>query len=251
ADPMGAVTAFRSCEAAGAPGKAFHQGVLLMRRELLKWAVAPWLPATAAQRVAQLDAARGVALCADLWETYRPGPVVDQGLWLALERRLRRPAGQALGQMRGDHREAELSRAAPYLAAVAALDQAPCRELCAEQLPREPEDPRRASDTWARTGRRALHRGLWLSVAGNDARRLPEAPSSPLVPVWIQGELRSRGGKVVVAGHLEARGIPTSLRRAAERFAEEEAHKDAVENMNVGGPSCGKLGFHLSHIPSR
>ncbi|CAJ1458649.1 unnamed protein product, partial [Effrenium voratum] len=65
--------------AAGAPGKAFHQGVLLMRRELLKWAVAPWLPATAAQRVAQLDAARGVALCADLWETYRPGPVVDQG----------------------------------------------------------------------------------------------------------------------------------------------------------------------------
>ena len=47
---MGAVTAFRSCEAAGAPAAAYRQGLQLMRRrsffkkvsrrrrELLKWA---------------------------------------------------------------------------------------------------------------------------------------------------------------------------------------------------------------------
>eukprot|EP00913_Durusdinium_trenchii_P034471 g32251.t1 len=113
ADPMGAVTAFRSCEvrwvrievggtlrarqAGGAPAAAYRQGIHLMRRELLRWAKAPWRSPTAERRVRQLDEARGVALCADLWNMYRTGPISDPGLSLALERRLRRPAREALG----------------------------------------------------------------------------------------------------------------------------------------------------------
>lgn len=62
-DSMGAATAFRSCEAAGAPMPAFYRAVLLMRRELLKWASAPF---STSGRAASLDAARGAALCTRL-----------------------------------------------------------------------------------------------------------------------------------------------------------------------------------------
>ena len=44
--------------------------------------------------------------------------------------------------------------------------------------------------------------------------------------------------QVVVAGHLEARGIPTSLRRAAERFAEEESAARLTRGMVLVGRRC-------------
>jgi len=214
---MGALTAFRSCEAAGAPARARQQGVYLMRRELLKWAKAPFRLPSAKQRVRKLDEARGVALCAELWEMHRPGRISDPGLSMALDRRLRRPARQALGQLDGG-REA-LSRASQALASVAAVDQAPGREICEELISSE---HRRASDVWSDRGRHGLHRGIWMSLGG---QKVPKAPSSPLVPIWCEGDLVGkntwRQRKVVISGELEARGIPTSLRQEAEAFAKE------------------------------
>eukprot|EP00435_Cladocopium_sp_Y103_P009441 s3401_g2.t1 len=218
ADPMGAVTAFRSCEAAGAPARACQQGVYLMRRELLRWAKAPWRSPTAKERVRHLDEARGVALCADLWEMHRPGRVSDPGLSLALDRRLRQPARQALGRLDGGR--AELSRASQALAAVAAVDSAPGREICEELIAGTEEC--RASDLWADRGRCGLHRGIGLSVGGPE-KQVPKAPASPLVPIWLEGYLVGKDSwrqpQVTISGELEARGIPTTLRQAAEDFA--------------------------------
>ncbi|CAE7263653.1 unnamed protein product [Symbiodinium sp. CCMP2456] len=95
---MGAATAFRSCEAAGAPMPAFYRAVLLMRRELLKWASAPF---STSGRAASLDAARGAALCAQLCQTHPVAPQRRDAGDRAIFRRLQRPVQQALQALLG------------------------------------------------------------------------------------------------------------------------------------------------------
>ena len=46
---------------------------------------APWRSPTAKERVRHLDEARGVALCADLWEMWRPRLGTDLAKFLGCE----------------------------------------------------------------------------------------------------------------------------------------------------------------------
>ncbi|CAE7462636.1 unnamed protein product [Symbiodinium microadriaticum] len=221
---MGAATAFRSCEAAGAPMPAFYRAVLLMRRELLKWASAPF---STSGRAASLDAARGAALCAQLCQTHPVAPERRDAGDRAIFRRLQRPVQQALQALLGAWRppvfrqrhlqtSPNLAERQEVLRLVAAIDEGFGRELLAEL---RIVAATQASLPWIKRALVALTFAL-RSFGGADGRkRLPEAPSSPLGSVWLEGDLRGRAFEVSFPGQLEARGIPTSMRELAGRAA--------------------------------
>eukprot|EP00439_Symbiodinium_sp_Y106_P062437 s2657_g9.t1 len=223
-DSMGAATAFRSCEAAGAPMPAFYRAVLLMRRELLKWALAPFSTSGGA---ASLDAARGAALCAQLCQTHPLASPLSDGGDRAIFRRLQRPVQQALQALLGAWRPPvfrqhhlqtwpNIAERQEVLRLVAAIDEGFGRELLAEL---RIVAATQASLPWIKRALVALSFAL-RSFGGADGRkRLPEAPSSPLGSVWLEGELRGRDFEVSFPGQLESRAIPTSMRELAGRAA--------------------------------